>query len=113
MSEVDFKTYQLTYSKDADDMNNVVDDVDLLGSKIIDIQNDFSSKTNKIKIKTSQANTISIQNDNALVKFEENGTFENVKVKPRIVFMSRQSDLIGTRNSFGSSLGNSVREKYT
>ena len=41
MSEVDFKTYQLTYSKDADDMNNVVDDVDLLGSKIIDIQNDF------------------------------------------------------------------------
>ena len=24
--------------------------------------------------------------------------------------MSRQSDLIGTRNSFGSSLGNSVRE---
>ena len=36
----------------------------------------FSSKTNKIKIKTSQANTISIQNDNALVKFEENGTFE-------------------------------------
>lgn len=106
MSEVDFKQYELTYSKDSDYLNNVSDETDLLGSKILQIDNDFSNKTNKLKVSFSLPNTTSAIPDNALIKFNEDGTFENVdKVKPRIAYFYNYVDVAITLDDSNSRLG--------
>ena len=106
MSEVDFKQYELTYSKDSDNLNDVSNETELLGSKVLQIDTDFSNKTNKLKVSFSLPNTTSAIPDNALIKYNEDGTFENVdKVKPRIAFMNFTSDVAFTKSDNGQQLG--------
>ena len=106
MSEVDFKQYEFTYIKDSDNLNNVINEVDLLGSKVLQIDTDFSNKTNKLKVGFSLPNTTSAVPDNALIKFNEDGTFENVdKVKPRVAYWYNFGDVAYTLSDDNQFLG--------
>lgn len=102
MSELDATTYKFTYTEDSDYYNEQYtrETKKVFGEKIIEVENDFSNKTNEIKVGLAPTVDSSEFIDGRVAPFfvtKDDENFQQMKVKPRRLFyggMINQSYII-------------------